>query len=135
MSTRVASVFLMISLMALAGCFQRMDVHQIATGQARASVKEQGAPDHVLTSTQLAAFSKWITARNDWSGMTVNIPDNPVFEVDMQGADGQSSTLTVYAHSNGSATAYLYHGQRLAPLMRKLSAADLASLKSLITGP
>jgi hypothetical protein len=132
MSTRVASVFITLSLLALTGCIQRMDVHQIASGQASATVKEGDDSQHVLSSTQTTALSKWITARDDWSGMTMNVPDNPLFEVDMQGADGQDSTLVVYRHSNGDATAYLYHGHRLAPLMRRLSASDLAALQSLV---
>jgi hypothetical protein len=134
MSTRVVSLFLSIGLLALVGCAPRINVRNFTSGQVSAGVQTHDVRDHVLTDTQLAALSNWITAHDDWSGMTLNIPEHPSIEVDMQGADGQGTNLTVYEHENGTATAYLYHAHRVAPLMRKLSASDLATLKSIISG-
>jgi hypothetical protein len=109
-------------------------VRNFTSGQVSVGATEHDVRDHVLSNTQLTALSNWILARDDWSGMTLDIPEHPSIEVDIQGADGQGSNLTVYEHENGTATAYLYRAHRVAPLMRRLSASDLATFKSIITG-
>jgi hypothetical protein len=134
MSMRVASIFMTVSLLALTGCAPQMDVRTFTSSQMVEGSSDIDGSHRTLSSTQLAALSNWIKTPDDWSGMSADIPDNPSIEVDMQDAGGQSDKLMVYERDDGSATAYLYHGQRLVPLRRRLSGADLAALKSILNG-
>jgi hypothetical protein len=131
MSVRLASISIVISLCLLAGCAeQRTDVRNFTSSQLVSGSTDDG--NRSLTGTQLTALSNWIKSGNDWSGFSADIPDNPILQVDMQEANGQSDKLMVYERRDGNITAYLYHGQRLVPLRRPLSDADLATLKSIL---
>jgi hypothetical protein len=133
MSVRLASISIVISLCLLAGCAeQRTDVRNFTSSQLVSGSTDDG--NRSLTGTQLTALSNWIKSGNDWSGFSADIPDNPILQVDMQEANGQSDKLMVYERRDGNITAYLYHGQRLVPLRRPLSDADLATLKSILNG-
>lgn len=133
MSVRIASIVIAISLLALSACAPpRKEVHNVASAQV-----VMGDADHrPLRSAQVAALSNWIKTPDDWSGYSANIPDRADLEVDMQNADGQSDRLMIYQHEDGSATAYLYHGERLVPLRRHLSSEGLDAFKSMLNhGP
>jgi hypothetical protein len=135
MFKRVAAMFTVIGLCALAACAQQIDVKNLASAQVIAAPASDHPGNRALSSTQLAALSTWINSRDDWSGFTADIPDHPSMEVQIQGADGQSSDLMVYQRDNGKASAYLYHGHRIAPMMRRLTPADLTTLQSIVNGP
>lgn len=132
MSTRIATIFITISLFTLVGCAGHMDVRHYTSAQVTVHNADNGAPDRALTPTQVTALSNWIDTRNVWSGMSANIPDNPALEIQLQDAGGQTSSIDVYTREDGSATAYLYQGHRVAPLRSPLSAADLVALKAAI---
>jgi hypothetical protein len=139
MSVRVASLLittgLAIGLLALTGCATPpKEVHNFTSAQLIIGDAGADASQRPLSSTQLAALSNWIKASNDWSGFSADIPEHPSMEVDMQNADGQSDKLLIYERDDGRNTAYLYHGQRLVPLRRELSDADLSTVKSILNG-
>jgi hypothetical protein len=135
MPVRVASIFIAVSLLALAGCAPKlMEVHNFTSAQLITGSADTDASHRSLSSTQLAALSNWIKTGNDWSGYSANIPEQPSMEVDLQNADGQGDKLMIYEHDSGGATAYLYHGERIVPLRRDLSSADLAAFKSMLNG-
>lgn len=133
MSVRIASILIAISLFALAGCAPpRTEVRNVASAEVVIGSPDSDAGHRSLSSTQVAALSDWIKTPDDWSGYSANIPDHADMEVDIQNADGRSDKLMIYVHDDGSATAYLYHGERLVPLRRHLSSADLATFKSML---
>jgi hypothetical protein len=133
MSVRAASLLLMTSLLLLAGCAeQRTSIHNFTSGELITGDADSDAIRRPLSSAQVAALSDWIKASSNWSGYSIDIPDRPSLEVDMQEDGGQSDQLMIYQHDNGSAKAYLYHAERLVPLRRDLSSADLAALKAIL---
>jgi hypothetical protein len=135
MSTRVALIFAMTGLLMLAGCAdQPMDLHHFTSAQVSIAPTDADDAGRALTTDQANALSNWINSRNDWSGMTVDEPEHPSMQFHLQSANGQSSRLLIYQRDNGTASAYLYYGNRIAPLMRHLSDADLATLKSIANG-
>jgi hypothetical protein len=135
MSTRIASIFAVIGLLTLTACAdQTMDIRHFTAAQVSIAPTDADAIGRPLTTTQLSTLSDWINARNDWSGLTVDEPEHPSMQFHLQNANGLSSNLLVYQRDNGSATAYLHYENRLAPLMRRLSDADLATLKSIVNG-
>lgn len=137
MSVRIASIVIAISLFALSACAPpRKEVHNVASAQVVMGSADSDAGHRPLSSAQVAALSEWIKTPDDWSGYSANIPDRADMEVDIQNADGQSDRLMIYQHDDGSATAYLYHGERLVPLRRRLSSEDLDAFKSMLNhGP
>jgi hypothetical protein len=133
MSVRLASISILISLCLLAGCAaQQTDVRNFTSSQWVSGSTDDG--NRSLTGAQLSALSNWTKTGNDWSGFSADIPDNPIMEVDMKEANGEGDKLMVYQLRDGSITAYLYHGQRLVPLRRRLSDTDFATLKSILSG-
>jgi hypothetical protein len=133
MSARIALFFVAISLFALTGCAQRIEVHDVTSGHINVYRTDSDLHDQVLTNTQLTALKSWIDGRSDWSSLSANIPDHPTMDVHMQDASGQSWNVSVYEHDDGTATLYLYQGHRIAPLRCHLTAADYASFKSVIS--
>jgi hypothetical protein len=132
MSVRAASSLLMIGLLSLGGCVEQPMKMQNFTSAELVTGSDAG--QRPLSSTQLAALSDWVKTGEAWSGFTADIPDHASMEVDMQEADGQSDKLMIYQRDDGSATAYLYHAQRLAPVRRHLSGTDLTALQSIVNG-
>jgi hypothetical protein len=134
MSTRVALTFAFTSLLMLAGCAdQPMDLRHFTSAQVSMAPKEADDAGRPLTTAQLTALSNWIGTRNDWSGLTIDEPEHPSMQIHLLSADGKSSNLLIYQRDNDVATAYLHYGNRLAPLMRHLSEADLATLHSIVS--
>jgi hypothetical protein len=135
MSKRVASIFAVIGLLVLTlvgcGTDQPMDLRHFTSAQVSMAATDGDADGRPLTPAQLTTLSNWIGARDTWTGLTMNEPDQPSMQFHLQGADGQHSNLLIYQRDNGTASAYLHYGNRLAPLMRHLSDADLATLKSI----
>jgi len=134
MSTRAASIVAVIGLLALAGCIQPMDLRHFTAAQVSVAPTDTDTIGRPLTAAQLTELSDWINASNDWSGMTVDEPEHPSMQIHLQNAEGKDSNLLIYQRDNGKATAYLHYGHRVAPLRRRLSDADLATLKSIVNG-
>ncbi|GGA13061.1 hypothetical protein [Dyella caseinilytica] len=135
MSTRVASIIAVIGLLGLVGCAdQSMDLRHFTSAQVSVAPTEADTVGRPLTAAQLTALSNWINVRNDWSGLTLDEPEHPSMQIHLQNAEGQDSNLLIYQREDGAATAYLHYGHRLAPLMRRLTDADLATLKSITNG-
>jgi uncharacterized lipoprotein YajG len=132
MTTRIASILITISVFALAGCADGPDVvvHHYTSGQISANGGQSDVTERPLTETQVNALTTWINTRGGCSGMSANIPDRPSLDVQMQEASGQSSHISVYTRDDGSATAYLYQGNRLVPMRCPLTTGDVATLKS-----
>lgn len=130
MTTRIASI--LISVFALAGCADTaaVVVHHYTSGQISTNGGESDVSERPLTETQITALTTWINTRGGCSGMSANIPDRPSLDVQMQEASGQSSRISVYTRDDGSATAYLYQGNRLVPMRCPLTSGDVATLKS-----
>jgi hypothetical protein len=135
MSARSASIFITMSLFLLAGCGPRFEVHDYTSAQVSVHPTDDDAPGRTLTGPQLAAVTQWIKTRNDWSGMSVNVPDHPSLQFRMQETNGTSDTVSVYEHDDGTATVYLYQGHRVVPMRSHASASELAELKSAIDQP
>ncbi|MBE1159424.1 hypothetical protein [Dyella acidiphila] len=135
MSKRLVRMVTVIGLGALAGCAAQTDVRGVASAQVIVAPASDHPGNRALSSAQVAALSAWINARDDWSGYTADIPDHPILEVQIQGADGQSSNLMVYQRDSGKITAYLYRGHRIAPMARHLSPDDLTTLQSIVNSP
>jgi hypothetical protein len=134
MSVRITSALMLLGLLSLTGCAPRTDVRSFTSAQLVTGSMDEETDHHALTSNQLAALSNWIKA-GEWSGLSADIPDQPSMQVALQNADGQSDRLAIYTRDDGNATAYLYHAQRLVPLRRHLSSADLAALNTILNEP
>jgi hypothetical protein len=131
MTTRIALLLTTISVLTLASCADKEAVvRHYTSAQVSANGGESDVSDRPLTQTQLTALTSWINTRSNCSGFSANIPDQPSLNVQMQEASGQNSHIDVYKHDNGSATAYIYEGNRLAPIRCFLTSADVVALKS-----
>jgi hypothetical protein len=131
MTARIASIFVTISLFTLASCADReVVVRHYTSAQISADGGQSDVSDRPLTDTQVTALNNWINTRTDCSGMSTDIPDASSVDVQMQDASGQSSHLAIYKRDDGSANAYLYVGNRVAPIHCRLTSADVATLKS-----
>jgi hypothetical protein len=135
MSIRLASFFAAVALLVLCGCVdQSMELRHFTSAQVSLSPTDADAEGRPLSAAQVTALSNWINARDDWSGLTINEPDNPTMRIHLQNAEGLSSNLLIYQHENSRPTAYLHYGNRLAPLVRHLSDADMTTLNAIVNG-
>lgn len=132
MPARIALLPLSMGLLLLAGCAQQLEVHDFTSAQVSVQPDSDDAPGRALTGDQLTAVTAWIKAHNNCSGMSADIPEHPTLQFQLQDSSGMSDRLAVYEHGDGTATFYLYQGQRLAPLRCHVSAPELAGLKSAI---
>jgi hypothetical protein len=132
MSTRTASMFVSLSLLLLAGCAQRFEIHDFTSAQVIVHPTDDDEPGQTLTPPQLAAVDNWIKARNNWSNMSANIPEHPTLQFHLRDANGESDSVSVYEHDDGTATVYIYLSHRIAPWRCHASASELAELKSAI---
>lgn len=124
-----------MSLFLLVGCAQRLEVHDFTSAQVSVQPADDDTPGRTLTGTQLAAVTHWIQARNNWSGMSADIPEHPTLQFQLRDSSGMSDKVSVYEHEDGTATVYLYQGHRIAPMRSHVSASELAELKSAINQP
>ncbi|HTV85332.1 MAG TPA: hypothetical protein VME63_07995 [Dyella sp.] len=132
MPARIALLPLSMGLLLLAGCAQQLEVHQITSAQVTVQPDSDDASGRALSGDQLTALTAWIKTHTHCSGMSADIPQHPALQFQLQDSSGMSDRLSVYEHTDGAATFYLYQGERLAPLRCHVSAADLARLKSAI---
>lgn len=132
MTARITLLLIMFCGFVLTGCADReaVAVRHYTSAQISANNGESNVSDRPLTDTQVAALTSWINSRIDCSGFSADIPDRPSLNIQLQDANGVSSHIDVYKHDDGSATAYLYEGHRLAPVRCPLTSIDLTSLKS-----
>jgi hypothetical protein len=135
MPARIALLPLSIGLLLLGGCAQQLEVHQFTSAQMTVQPDSDDAPGRTLSGDQLGALTAWIKAHTNCSGMSADIPDHPSLQFQLQDSSGMSDKFSVYEHGDGTATFYLYQGERLAPLRCHVSAAELAGLKSAVGQP
>ena len=134
MTVRMASLLIMLCGFALTGCADRdsVVVRHYTSAQISANNGESDVSDRPLTETQVAALTNWINSRVNCSGFSADIPDRSSLSIQLQDANGVSSHIDVYKRNDGSATAYLYEGHRLAPERCPLTSVDLTSLISML---
>jgi hypothetical protein len=133
MTARIALLLITICMFALTGCADNSEavvVRHYTSAQISANNGESDVSDRSLTETQVTALTNWINTRTNCSGFSADIPDQPSLTIQLQGSNGVNSHIDVYKKNNGSATAYLYEGNRLAPVRCPLTDADIASLTS-----
>jgi hypothetical protein len=132
MPARIALLPLSMGLLLLAACAQQLEVHQFTSAQVTVQPDSDDAPGRALSGDQLTALTAWIKAHTNCSGMSADIPDRPALQFQLVDSSGMNDKLSVYEHGDGTATFYLYQGERLAPLRCHVSAPELAGLKSAI---